>query len=143
MTLGPYCAAPSFVLYADDLFDMSRYFRMTSGVIPILQNGLSGLRYLDRLLVGEDWMALPDPVYERGASHRFLRLQGGVGRSTALAVVAHLRNDEFLSLILTWSPRSIRLTTGVGGEIAIWDRGLDGGRLGGSIIGCHAKSVVT
>lgn len=46
------------------------------------------IRYLDRRLVGADWLRKPLPLTSVPARFVFASLKGGVGRSTALSVVA-------------------------------------------------------
>lgn len=55
---------------------------------PILSIDGVSLRFLDRRIVGADWMA--PPILEAGAIARiaFVSIKGGVGRSTALAIAA-------------------------------------------------------
>jgi hypothetical protein len=54
------------------------------------------IRIIDRRIVGADWMCQPSPAWEPPAPARivFASLKGGVGRSTALTVVAAALADE-------------------------------------------------
>jgi hypothetical protein len=57
--------------------------------IPALEGGYS-VRVLEQRIVGQDWLESPAPAVQPPAPPRFVfaSLKGGVGRSTALAVVA-------------------------------------------------------
>jgi hypothetical protein len=51
------------------------------------------LRYIDRRVVGADWLATPVPHHEASSRLVFSSLKGGVGRSTALSIVAAAQAD--------------------------------------------------
>jgi hypothetical protein len=54
-----------------------------------LPSGSREIRYIDRRFVGADWLTAPTPAPESGPPRLvFSSLKGGVGRSTALAVLA-------------------------------------------------------
>jgi cellulose biosynthesis protein BcsQ len=70
------------------------------GVEPILRSsnsyqesvstplGLAHIKVIDRRIVGADWLTAPSPLVTTPARHVFASIKGGVGRTTALAVVA-------------------------------------------------------
>lgn len=53
-----------------------------------IQVGDRTIRYLDRRIVGADWVRRPEPAQSVARQFVFSSLKGGVGRSTALSVVA-------------------------------------------------------
>jgi Mrp family chromosome partitioning ATPase len=61
---------------------------LSDPAIKLVEVGSVSVRYLDRRIVGADWQRGPEDA--RGASPRFAfaSLKGGVGRSTAISVVA-------------------------------------------------------
>jgi Mrp family chromosome partitioning ATPase len=84
--LGPY-ARPDNPVRGRDADGVSRLVE-EARTAPVLKiNGVK-LRFLDRRIVGADWMARP--VLEPGAIPRiaFVSIKGGVGRSTALSIAA-------------------------------------------------------
>jgi cellulose biosynthesis protein BcsQ len=46
------------------------------------------IRYIDRRVVGADWLRAPAPVHRKPPRFVFASLKGGVGRSTGLSIVA-------------------------------------------------------
>lgn len=71
-----------------------------ASALPLMVSGRS-LRLVDRRLVGADWLRPPAPLAPRPVRFVFASLKGGVGRSTALAVVAmHLaaRGQKVLAI---------------------------------------------
>ena len=61
-----------------------------------LDVGASRIRYLDRRIVGADWLHPPSVTQVRPPRFVFASLKGGVGRSTALSIVAaeHVRRGR-------------------------------------------------
>lgn len=84
--LGSY-ARPDRALADIDSPGVSRLIDEADGISPITVNGYK-IRVIDRRIVGADW--LRPPVSSSGGIPRivFASLKGGVGRSTALCVVA-------------------------------------------------------
>lgn len=85
-SLGPY-ARPEDPVRGRDGVGLSRIIAEAS-TAPVLSIDGVNLRLLDRRIVGADWMARP--VLEPGGIPRiaFVSIKGGVGRSTALSIVA-------------------------------------------------------
>ncbi|MBI4860968.1 MAG: AAA family ATPase [Candidatus Riflebacteria bacterium] len=54
----------------------------------LVQIESSSIRYIDRRVVGADWLRAPTAVQARPPRIAFASLKGGVGRSTAVSVVA-------------------------------------------------------
>lgn len=103
--LGAFAAAPS-VVCADDFFEAPVLFQDPS----IIQFSAPGTDFsvplLDRQVTGQDWLLNPGDtgcVSTRPAVPRliFFGLKGGVGRSTALAILAYelARNGKRVLLI--------------------------------------------
>lgn len=88
--LYPYVDLDGFaVVTPDDLFDDG--LRSTSGSIQLSINcdlfeGTVNL--IDRRMVGADWLRKPEPAASAPARFVFASTKGGVGRSTALCVLA-------------------------------------------------------
>lgn len=92
--LGPY-ARPEDPVRGRDAVGVSRITEEANTAPVLTINGVN-LRFLDRRIVGADWMARP--VLESGAIPRiaFVSIKGGVGRSTALSIAAtHLAQAGF------------------------------------------------
>lgn len=82
-------ASPQAVLCTEDLFEPDVFFKDPSiSEVTVPGTDLS-VRLLDRQVTGQDWL-LP-PVSQESPCPRlvFFGLKGGVGRSTALAVLAY------------------------------------------------------
>jgi len=78
------------VATADELLDDSLKDPAAGWLIPVATDSFSGrIRLVDRRIVGADWLRRPS-VPARGRTPRlvFASLKGGVGRSTALCVLA-------------------------------------------------------
>jgi Mrp family chromosome partitioning ATPase len=87
--LGVYVDAEFAVATADELFDDSLKRAQDLRYFPVrgqLYSGKVGL--VDRRLVGADWLRTPSDAAKKPARLVFASLKGGVGRSTALSVVA-------------------------------------------------------
>src|SRR6056297_1972842 len=84
--LGPY-ARPDEPVRGRCAAGVSRIIEEAEAA-PVLTIDGVNLRFLDRRIVGADWMA--HPVLESGAIPRiaFVSIKGGVGRSTALSIAA-------------------------------------------------------
>jgi cellulose biosynthesis protein BcsQ len=83
--LGPY-ARTDRVLAGRNDFGVEQILKNPTAY-PVLINGMM-IRVVDRRLVGADWQRPPAPVAPPPLRLVFASLKGGVGRSTALAVVA-------------------------------------------------------
>ena len=84
--LGAY-ARPEEPVRRRDAAGVSRLLKEADST-PVLKVGGKNLRLLDRRIIGADWMARP--VLTTGSIPRiaFVSIKGGVGRSTALSIVA-------------------------------------------------------
>lgn len=84
--LGPY-ARPEDPVRSWDTPGISRILE-EAATAPVLQIDSVSFRFLDRRIVGADWMMAP--VLEPEAIPRiaFISIKGGVGRSTALSIAA-------------------------------------------------------
>lgn len=80
--LGKYAAAP-FLIFGE----MAGKAKESSAVRKILVEGYT-IQLLDRRIVGADWLSLPADAQKGPVRLVFGSLKGGVGRSTALAVLA-------------------------------------------------------
>lgn len=88
--IGPY-ADPSGISVAtpEELFDASLRQDGIGLAVPIEQAKFEGfVRILDRRVVGADWLRRPETDYPKVPRLFFVSLKGGVGRSTALCVLA-------------------------------------------------------
>jgi cellulose biosynthesis protein BcsQ len=88
--LGAYCnTATSSVLCREDFFEPDSVFNSTEILHWSTPNSDSSIRVLDRQVTGQDWL-IPKESAE-GAPPRlvFFGIKGGVGRSTALAMLAY------------------------------------------------------
>ena len=83
--LGPYARADR-VLAPPDAPGAERVLRDPDA--RDLSVGGTAIRYLDRRIVGADWLRVPESRQEQPPRFVFASLKGGVGRSTALSVVA-------------------------------------------------------
>lgn len=88
--LGSYTDADGFaVATADELFDDSLKNRDLGWKIPISTKRFSGnVHVVDRRVVGADWLRTPASTTGWPPRIVFSSLKGGVGRSTALCVLA-------------------------------------------------------
>ncbi len=88
-SLGAFASKPG-VYTRDDFFDPDAVFSDPSIVRYSPQGDLGGARLLDRQITGHEWIrrrgAETEPAVPRIAFYGF---KGGVGRSTALAVLAY------------------------------------------------------
>lgn len=98
-SLGGYAGSPA-VLYRDDFFDPNAMFgdvdwhhTMVSAHTDTkgVAHPTSTIRLLDRQIIGQDWLNTNGATRPPGAPPRivFYGLKGGVGRSTALAMLAY------------------------------------------------------
>ena len=88
--LGPYVDGAGFsVATPDELFDESLKDPdcvMTLNLDDKLYQG--SIRLVDRRMIGADWLRTPEPLTSAPARFVFASLKGGVGRSTALCILA-------------------------------------------------------
>lgn len=76
------------VLFPDDFFDPDSIFK-NSDILAFYYPGVdTSLRLLDRQVVGQDWLR-PGEFQSRIPRLVFFGLKGGVGRSTALTILAY------------------------------------------------------
>jgi hypothetical protein len=92
--LGAYAASPG-VICADDLFDSDQVFRDPSIVQFVVPGTDVSARLLERQVTGQDWLFSGGAEEGQAAQSPiprlvFFGLKGGVGRSTALALLAYL-----------------------------------------------------
>jgi len=88
--LGAYVDGDGFsVATPDELFDESLK-NLNQGVTLSLDHKIfhGSVRLVDRRMVGADWLRMPEPTAPAPARFVFASLKGGVGRSTALCVLA-------------------------------------------------------
>jgi len=89
--LGAYAASPG-VVCADDLFEPDVIFQDPSIVEFVVPGTALSVRVLERQVTGQDWLlnradaTTPQPAIPHLV---FFGLKGGVGRSTALAILAY------------------------------------------------------
>lgn len=78
------------VLFEDDFFDPDSVFQNPDILDVYLPGSETPIRLLDRQIVGQDWLR-PANVSTEGGTPRlvFFGLKGGVGRSSALVMLAH------------------------------------------------------
>lgn len=88
--LGSYVDKDGFaVATPDELFDESRANLAGAMKISIRHQSFEGdVNLVDRRIVGADWLRAPMPAASAPARFVFASLKGGVGRCTALCVVA-------------------------------------------------------
>jgi len=88
--LGNYVDADGFaVATPEELFDDSLRDQATGWAIPVESERFSGtVRLIDRRVVGADWLRTPASAPNWPVRLVFASLKGGVGRSTALCVLA-------------------------------------------------------
>lgn len=76
------------ILFRKDFFNPSIVFSSNSILEIQDEEWRDSVRILDRTIVGQDWL-MPGPSQARCPRLVFYGFKGGVGRSTALAVLAH------------------------------------------------------
>jgi hypothetical protein len=88
--LGVYDASPG-VVCSDDFFEPDVVFRDPSIVQFVVPGTELTVNILERQVTGQDWLSNRDGEEPRSSIPRivFFGLKGGVGRSTALAVLAY------------------------------------------------------
>ena len=96
-TLGAYRGTPGLI-FSDELFDPVRIFDDPSINDLVVQGTELTVRILDRQVTGQDWLLIEDQILSIPRLV-FFGLKGGVGRSTALSVLAY-------SLAKVISPRA-------------------------------------
>lgn len=76
------------VLFPDDFFDPDSVFNHPDILDLLLPDADKPVRFLDRQIVGQDWLR---PAPGVPARHRivFFGIKGGVGRSTAMSIAAY------------------------------------------------------
>lgn len=84
--LGPY-ARPEAPVRGRDAVGISRIVE-EARTAPVLTIDGVNLRFLDRRIVGADWMAPPVLKSDGPSRIAFVSIKGGVGRSTALSIAA-------------------------------------------------------
>lgn len=84
--LGPY-ARPEDPVRSWDAPGISRILE-EAATAPVLQIDSVSFRFLDRRIVGADWMMAPVLKPEAIPRIAFISIKGGVGRSTALSIAA-------------------------------------------------------
>lgn len=89
-TLQGYTDADGFaVATPEELFDESLKNINTGWLLPVETNLFSGkVRLVDRRVIGADWLRTPLPAVGGTPRIVFASVKGGVGRSTALCVLA-------------------------------------------------------
>ena len=86
--LGAYMGSPP-VLCADDFIDVNEIFRDPSITEFTVPGTEITVRMLERQITGQDWLLSRDGVAQSAPCLVFFGLKGGVGRSTALAILAY------------------------------------------------------
>lgn len=77
------------VLFPDDFFDPDSVFK-NPDILDFYYPGTdTPLRLLDRQVVGQDWLRPTTKLHSKIPRLVFFGLKGGVGRSTALAILAY------------------------------------------------------
>lgn len=101
--LGAYVEQAEYaVATPEELFDDSLRDAAEARQIWVIAKTFSGyVRLVDRRAVGFDWLQVPGPILERPTRIVFSSLKGGVGRSTALCVLAsHFAGKGFRVLTI-------------------------------------------
>ncbi|CAL1690076.1 hypothetical protein MMB232_00196 [Brevundimonas subvibrioides] len=97
--LGGYARSDGLIRTADS-YSGERLLAEAENISPILI-GDHSIRFIDRRIVGADWLVERKPTSQRALRLAFASLKGGVGRSTALCVVAaHLSLAGFRVLTI-------------------------------------------
>jgi hypothetical protein len=90
-SLGAFGGEPR-VLTKDDVFDPDTLFHDPTALLLQIPNSDLSVRLLDRQVTGQDWLLKPDATRasEENPTPRlvFFGLKGGIGRSTALTMLA-------------------------------------------------------
>ncbi len=88
--LGVYCdTATISVLCREDFFDPDSIFNSTEILQWSPPNSDTAIRVLDRQVTGQDWLIPKDSSESAPPRLVFFGIKGGVGRSTALAMLAY------------------------------------------------------
>lgn len=101
LDLGAFAArGDAAVLSRDDLFDPTVIFE-SPDLQTVYPLGLNSKHFqlLDRLVVGEDWLTT-NPLPPRQHRIVFFGVKGGVGRSTALAILAYFLASKGKKVLL-------------------------------------------
>ena len=80
------------LLFQDELFDSDQIFKNPDIVEVYLPDADTSVRILDRQIVGQDWLRPHEDVlvnHNKAPRLVFYGIKGGVGRSTALAILAY------------------------------------------------------
>jgi len=77
------------VLCRDDFFDPESIFNSPEILQWVQPNGNKTVRILNRLVTGQDWDSTQKPQKTNKPRLVFFGIKGGVGRSTALAILAY------------------------------------------------------
>lgn len=82
------------VLFRDDFFDPESIFRNPDILETYLPGSDTSLRLLDRQIIGQEWLRPNNQDSGAASQHKpprlvFYGLKGGIGRSTALALLAY------------------------------------------------------
>jgi len=94
-SLGAYAGnGEKNVLFREDFFDPDSIFQSQDILDTYLPGSDTPFRLLDRQIVGQEWLRPDKPVEGGTLHHKFPRLvfyglKGGIGRSTALAMLAY------------------------------------------------------
>ncbi len=131
--LGPYARTDRVFADKDDFSTESV---LADPTLAVVEASPHLVRLVDRRLAGADWLRAPSPPSEGPPRFVFASLKGGVGRSTALAVVAsHLasRGKRVLAIDLDleapglgWSMLSRETTPAFGMLDALVENGISG-----------------
>ncbi len=89
--LGVYCntAAAGSVSFREDFFDPDSIFNSTEILQWTIPNSDTAIRVLDRQVTGQDWLIPKESSAVVPPRLVFFGIKGGVGRSTALAMLAY------------------------------------------------------
>lgn len=106
-SLDAYVDANNAVLTPEEMFDPSLrdlkiHGRINHGIEPRLEAGsISEIPFLDRRVVGADWLSSPRPPINGGSVPIFVfaSIKGGVGRSTSLSIVARDLAEQGLRVL--------------------------------------------
>jgi MinD-like ATPase involved in chromosome partitioning or flagellar assembly len=87
--LGVFADQNKAVLFEDDFFNPDDVFQSPDILDFVLPGGDASMRFLDRQLIGQDWLQPEIKSSQEVPRLVFFGLKGGVGRSTALAILAY------------------------------------------------------
>lgn len=88
--LGVYCnTATNSVLFREDFFDPDSVFKNSEILQWSPPNSIAVIRVLDRQVTGQDWLIPKESSENAPPRLVFFGIKGGVGRSTALAMLAY------------------------------------------------------